>query len=132
MKLLIFLNGSSQYGFWASCVSSFCFINYYESVLHQRKKRGNFSRCIDNHHAVVFPSLVCHLLSPSGREGKCSKEIGGFGVVQAVRHRKMGTRYAMKTIPLSRVKTRESFDFVMKEVDLLKSLDHPNIVRLQV
>lgn len=58
--------------------------------------------------------------------------MGGFGEVQAVRHRQSGVKYAMKTIPLSRVNSREGFDFVLKEVDLLKSLDHPNIVRLQV
>lgn len=65
-------------------------------------------------------------------DGKCAKEVGGFGEVQAVRHRQTGAKYAMKTIPLSRVKDKAAFEFVMKEVDLLKSLDHPNIVRLQV
>lgn len=47
-------------------------------------------------------------------------------------HRKTGTKYAMKTVKLSGVKSQKAFEFVMKEVDLLKSLDHPNIVRLQV
>lgn len=47
-------------------------------------------------------------------------------------HRKTGTKYAMKTVKLSGVKNQKAFEFVMKEVDLLKSLDHPNIVRLQV
>lgn len=52
--------------------------------------------------------------------------------MQAVIHRKTGTKYAMKTVKLSGVKSQKAFEFVMKEVDLLKSLDHPNIVRLQV
>lgn len=52
--------------------------------------------------------------------------------MQVVRHRQSGVKFAMKTVPLSRVKSRQGFDFVMREVDLLKSLDHPNIVRLQV
>lgn len=52
--------------------------------------------------------------------------------MQAVTHRKTGTKYAMKTVKLSGVKSQRAFEFIMKEVDLLKSLDHPNIVRLQV
>lgn len=52
--------------------------------------------------------------------------------MQVVLHRKTGTKYAMKTVKLSGVKSEKAFDFVMKEVDLLKTLDHPNIVRLQV
>eukprot|EP00752_Nemacystus_decipiens_P006678 g6005.t1 len=63
--------------------------------------------------------------------GKDAKEVGGFGEVQAVTHRKTGTKYAMKTVKLSGVKSQKAFEFIMKEVDLLKSLDHPNIVRLQ-
>ena len=52
--------------------------------------------------------------------------------MQVVRHRQSNAKYAMKTVALARVKSRKGFDFVMSEVDLLKSLDHPNIVRLQV
>ncbi|CAB1110176.1 unnamed protein product [Ectocarpus sp. CCAP 1310/34] len=37
----------------------------------------------------------------------------------------------MKTVKLSSVKSEKAFDFIMNEVDLLKTLDHPNIVRLQ-
>lgn len=65
-------------------------------------------------------------------QGKDAREVGGFGEVQVVRHRQSSAKYAMKTVPLSRVKSRKGFEFVMREVDLLKSLDHPNIVRLQV
>ncbi|CAN0031766.1 unnamed protein product [Pylaiella littoralis] len=63
--------------------------------------------------------------------GKDAKEVGGFGEVQAVTHRKTAAKYAMKTVKLSSVKSQKAFEFVTKEVDLLKSLDHPNIVRLQ-
>lgn len=68
---------------------------------------------------------------PIRSQGKDAKEVGGFGEVQVVTHRKTAAKYAMKTVKLSAVKSQKAFEFVTKEVDLLKSLDHPNIVRLQ-
>ncbi|CBJ34097.1 calmodulin-domain protein kinase [Ectocarpus siliculosus] len=78
------------------------------------------------------PRLYQLLAHRRQQHGKDAKEVGGFGEVQVVSHRKTGTRYAMKTVKLSSVKSEKAFDFIMKEVDLLKTLDHPNIVRLQV
>lgn len=76
--------------------------------------------------SVLFVAVGAN---PSG--GKRAKEVGGFGEVQVVRHRKTGANFAMKTVALSRLKTKAAFDLAVQEVDLLKSLDHPNIVRLQ-
>ena len=56
---------------------------------------------------------------------------GGFGTVQVVTHRLSGKQYALKTIELELVKDKQSFDFFMKEVEIMKQLDHPNIGRLQ-
>jgi calcium-dependent protein kinase len=56
---------------------------------------------------------------------------GGFGTVQVVTNRTTGKKYAMKTVDLSRVKDAASFEFFMREVDIMRNLDHPNIVRLQ-
>lgn len=89
-------------------------------------------------HSNVFPRFCRRPPLETGdanatrSQGKDAREVGGFGEVQVVRHRQSSTKYAMKTVPLSRVKSRKGFDFIMREVDLLKSLDHPNIVRLQV
>ncbi|CAM9232948.1 unnamed protein product [Choristocarpus tenellus] len=37
----------------------------------------------------------------------------------------------MKTVALTGIKTKKAFDFILREVDVLRGLDHPNIVRLQ-
>ncbi|CAN0453865.1 unnamed protein product, partial [Ectocarpus sp. 8 AP-2014] len=83
------------------------------------------------HTCDLLSSMRLRVTYPFRRHGKDAKEVGGFGEVQVVSHRKTGTRYAMKTVKLSNVKSEKAFDFIMKEVDLLKTLDHPNIVRLQ-
>ncbi|CAN0020706.1 unnamed protein product [Ectocarpus sp. 4 AP-2014] len=95
----------------------------YEEHLHAADLRENLT-----HEEFSVPVDSIYDFS----HGKDAKEVGGFGEVQVVIHRKTGTKYAMKTIKLSSVKSEKAFDFIMKEVDLLKTLDHPNIVRLQV
>lgn len=56
---------------------------------------------------------------------------GGFGSLKEVRHKASGGKFAMKTIPLgSRVRSREDYAFLAKEVELLKCLDHPNVCRI--
>ncbi|CAN0539004.1 unnamed protein product [Ectocarpus sp. 12 AP-2014] len=94
----------------------------YEEHLHVSDLRENLT-----HEEFGVPVDSIYDFS----HGKDAKEVGGFGEVQVVIHRKTGTRYAMKTVKLSSVKSEKAFDFIMNEVDLLKTLDHPNIVRLQ-
>ncbi|CAM9911847.1 unnamed protein product [Ectocarpus sp. 13 AM-2016] len=94
----------------------------YEEHLHVADLRENLT-----HEEFGVPVDSIYDFS----HGKDAKEVGGFGEVQVVIHRKTGTRYAMKTVKLSSVKSEKAFDFIMNEVDLLKTLDHPNIVRLQ-
>ncbi|KAG5187758.1 hypothetical protein JKP88DRAFT_267783 [Tribonema minus] len=73
-------------------------------------------------------SPVQHDMQSFQVEDKCE---GGFGKVQIVTRKATGKDFALKTVELDRVRDKKSFDFFMKEVDIMKNLDHPNIVRLQ-
>lgn len=55
---------------------------------------------------------------------------GGFGTVQTVTHKQSRVKYALKAVELSRVKDEKSLDFFFREVEVMRSLDHPNICRL--
>ena len=52
---------------------------------------------------------------------------GGYGQVFLVRHKKMNLLRAMKIIPNNSKNQKEKTD---EEIELLKQLDHPNIVKL--
>ena len=52
---------------------------------------------------------------------------GGYGQVYLVRHKKMNLLRAMKIIPKNSKNQKEKTD---EEIELLKQLDHPNIVKL--
>eukprot|EP00971_Amphidinium_carterae_P158636 3144653-Amphidinium_carterae.1 len=52
---------------------------------------------------------------------------GGFGRVSVVRHRATGRLRACKRLGL---RSRDDLDAVQQEVECLKVLDHPNIIRL--
>ena len=57
------------------------------------------------------------------RRCECTAQLqGGFGSVQLVTCRATGQKYAAKTIELDRVKDKRSFDFFMKEVEVMKNL----------
>ena len=59
---------------------------------------------------------------PEGQLGE-----GGYGQVYLVRHKKMNLFRAMKVIPLKSKASEKKTD---EEIELLKQLDHPNIVKL--
>ena len=52
---------------------------------------------------------------------------GGYGQVYLVRHKKMNLLRAMKIIPNNSKNQKEKTD---EEIELLKQLDHPNIIKL--
>jgi serine/threonine protein kinase len=52
---------------------------------------------------------------------------GAFGVVEKVEHLKTHKHYAMKTVTFSTGSKRHEFE---KEMDILRVLHHPNIVRM--
>ncbi|CAM9138878.1 unnamed protein product [Ectocarpus sp. 12 AP-2014] len=53
------------------------------------------------------------------------------GVVRTVMNKKTGVKFAMKTVPLGAGKDSLAMDQLRSELDLIRRLDHPNIVRLQ-
>jgi len=55
---------------------------------------------------------------------------GSFGHVISAVHKISGAPRAIKLLPLSRLSTRKSQRKLLSEVDILRSLDHPNIVRV--
>ena len=55
---------------------------------------------------------------------------GAFGSVRKVTHRTLGEIRAVKTIHKKSLKTEEEKQTFFNEVSVLKSLDHPNILKL--
>ena len=53
---------------------------------------------------------------------------GSMGTVAAIRKKDTGLSYALKTIQLNRV-SNEMRDELRNEIDILMSLDHPNIIK---
>ena len=52
---------------------------------------------------------------------------GNYGSVRECTHRVTGVRYAVKTINKSKISRH---DHIQREVDLLRSVDHPNIMKM--
>ena len=73
-----------------------------------------------------FIALGCHGLRDNY---DCSKKIGkgGFGKVLQVRNKKTNKLYACKKLSKLNIHNLDRFE---KEIEILKKLDHPNIVKL--
>jgi calcium-dependent protein kinase len=55
---------------------------------------------------------------------------GGFGEVKKVRHKQLDIFRALKVISKSRYKTAAELKAVRNEIQIMKLVDHPNIVKL--
>ena len=55
---------------------------------------------------------------------------GSFGIVYLVKQRYLSRYFAMKVIKKSSTKGKEEEENLMNEVDILRKLDHPNIVKI--
>ena len=55
---------------------------------------------------------------------------GSFGIVYLVKQRYLSRYFAMKVIKKSPTKAKEEEENLMNEVDILRKLDHPNIVKI--
>ncbi|CAM9097325.1 unnamed protein product, partial [Hapterophycus canaliculatus] len=53
---------------------------------------------------------------------------GSVGMISKVRHRQTGVEYALKTIQLEKISSRLAKE-MRNEIEILKRLDHPNIIR---
>jgi 5'-AMP-activated protein kinase catalytic alpha subunit len=53
---------------------------------------------------------------------------GTFGSVKLGRHNKKGNLVAIKILEKSRIKERADIERVVREIKILKEIDHPNFV----
>ncbi|CBN76109.1 n/a [Ectocarpus siliculosus] len=53
---------------------------------------------------------------------------GSVGMISKVKHRQTGVEYALKTIQLEKI-SRSMLKEMRNEIEILKRLDHPNIIR---
>ena len=63
---------------------------------------------------------------------KISKKIGegAYSSVRRIKHRATGEKRAVKTIHKKTLKTEEEKNMAFNEVAVLRSLDHPNVIKL--
>ena len=88
------------------------YINYNRSELKINKKAaiGNFNENIQDSYNF---------------KNKLGE--GGFGTVFLIEHKTTGEVFACKRLAKKKIKNRET---IFSEINLMKSLDHPNIVKL--
>ena len=68
-----------------------------------------------------------HYVLVGGKEGVLG--VGVQATIRLVTHKKSGRKYALKTLRASQVPENERAK-LFREVDLIRALDHPNIIRL--
>ncbi|XP_026193621.1 calcium-dependent protein kinase 15 [Cyclospora cayetanensis] len=97
--------------------------HHYEKLLKRSKRRPQ-------------PQLASHIMYPAHhgvcqvfRDYRFGKVVGkgSFGKVQLVTHRKTAANRACKTIA---IQSPEQWELIKSEVELLKALNHPNIMKL--
>jgi len=95
-----------------------------EKVKKQENNKPSPQSSSPNAGAIIFRNrmTLTEEYEPVGQLGE-----GGYGQVYLVRHKKMNLLRAMKVIP---VKSKTSGEKTDEEIELLRQLDHPNIVKL--
>jgi len=111
--------------------------------LYKHKKTGSaidLENMLNEQNCTSLSSKVVHIEVPFGRpieevyDGVHSGPILGSGVsglVRKVIHRKTGVEYAVKSLDLGLVETKEGLEQLREEIFIMCQLDHPNIVRLE-
>jgi len=111
--------------------------------LYKHKKTGSaidLENMLNEQNCQSLTSKVVHIEVPFGRpieevyDGVHSGPILGSGVsglVRKVSHKKTGVEYAVKSLDLGLVETKEGLEQLRDEIFIMCQLDHPNIVRLE-
>ena len=60
---------------------------------------------------------------------ECTIGKGSFGTVKRAKHRETGIRYAVKVMS-KRKMSADDRNSLMQEIDIMKTIDHPNIIRM--
>ncbi|DBA00109.1 TPA: hypothetical protein N0F65_000400 [Lagenidium giganteum] len=91
---------------------------------------GDLNSHADSSRPNLFQRNLClHHKQPASTRYQLLHELGkgAFGVVEEVEHLKTKKHYAMKTVTFSTGSKRTEFE---REIDILRGLHHPNIVRM--
>jgi len=111
--------------------------------LYKHKKSGSaidLEGMLNEKNSTSLTSKVVHIEVPFGRpieevyDGVHNGPIlgsGVSGVVRKVVHKKTGVEYAVKSLDLGLVETKEGLEQLREEIFIMCQLDHPNIVRLE-
>ena len=111
--------------------------------LYKHKKTGSaidLENMLNEQNCTSLSSKVVHIEVPFGRpieevyDGVHNGTILGSGVsglVRKVSHKKTGVEYAVKSLDLGLVETKEGLEQLREEIFIMCQLDHPNIVRLE-
>jgi len=111
--------------------------------LYKHKKTGSaidLENLLNEQNCTSLSSKVVHIEVPFGRpieevyDGVHNGTILGSGVsglVRKVSHKKTGVEYAVKSLDLGLVETKEGLEQLREEIFIMCQLDHPNIVRLE-
>ena len=106
--------------------------NSTQSKNSHNKKTHQASNACSVSDLVVSSGLVvdCNIYNPKNQYKIVTKlGEGGYGGVWKVKHKKTGLTRAMKRIPKIRHNQTKITD-IINEIETLKQLDHPNIVKL--
>jgi len=115
----------------------------YKKKLYKHKKTGSaidLENMLSEQNCTSLSSKVVHIEVPFGRpieevyDGVHNGPILGSGVsgiVRKVSHKKTGVEYAVKSLDLGLVETKEGLEQLRDEIFIMCQLDHPNIVRLE-
>ena len=111
--------------------------------LYKHKKTGSaidLEHMLSEQNCTSLSSKVVHIEVPFGRpieevyDGVHNGPILGSGVsgiVRKISHKKTGVEYAVKSLDLGLVETKEALEQLREEIFIMCQLDHPNIVRLE-
>lgn len=92
---------------------------------------ANAANSVSGHHARQTPEMITDALSDVRVHYHIeAKELGHghYGIVRKCMHRETKQWYAIKSIRKSKV---SKIEVLKREIEILKEVDHPNIIRLK-
>ena len=69
-------------------------------------------------------------ITPSKKDINFLKNLVSYGIIKKVKHKITGKIRAMKIVKKELIEIEEDETIFLKELALLRSLDHPNIIKL--
>ena len=98
-------------------------------LTHSLRSNAAFAQKLIHDNPVCTdgnPLLEVYRMDPKGKIlGK-----GATATVRLIEHRMTGHKFALKTIQMSKVYSRSKRAAFRREVDVIRALDHPNIVKI--